>query len=324
MLALLLTFSLSICYSQITGVNGNGIPIPDELSPFPKNHFTNGGICCDKSISIPNTESSTGCSTMVKLNFYFRSLVPLTNLQDITFSMYDINSSPATTSFKGKTKLGESSFINTTADYITQDEHGEPLGDCSFYLYTGIIILDLSDYCDQDTGLENVDGQQSILIAGAFRVGDQMITAENPDVFDEDCFDHDYSEEEEGELSDFEYFNEAGRPSVTEAYILPFECCDSESDTDGVGFGGSGGISNYLNSEVSITPNPFFDKLVLTNLSIDDEIKVVDINGRQIKNLFAKSSEMTIYFDDNISKGMYFVNIKSLNGKLKTFKLVKS
>jgi len=79
-------------------------------------------------------------------------------------------------------------------------------------------------------------------------------------------------------------------------------------------------ISEINNYPVSIYPNPTKD-VMFVKTPLDASIKVVDINGKEIQSLTAKTLNTEINMS-NFVKGIYFVEVKTANSFI-TEKIIK-
>lgn len=82
-------------------------------------------------------------------------------------------------------------------------------------------------------------------------------------------------------------------------------------------------VSEYELSSFSVFPNPTTGLLNLTSKTEVNAVNVLDINGRLLKELQFRSPTFNTKIDlSNLSKGIYFLNIKSIQGS-NTIKIVK-
>ncbi|MCY1549037.1 hypothetical protein D9M68_851860 [compost metagenome] len=80
-----------------------------------------------------------------------------------------------------------------------------------------------------------------------------------------------------------------------------------------------------LNSvdQISVSPNPVFDKASIKGLNEKDVVSVYDINGRIVYSSVAKESSVIVDFS-SLNQGVYFINITELNSTVKyTGKVIK-
>lgn len=72
-------------------------------------------------------------------------------------------------------------------------------------------------------------------------------------------------------------------------------------------------------SDTSIYPNPFNDKLNISNIKNVKSITINDISGKLVKT-FPAEKELNV---QNLNIGVYIVSLKYKDGSIKTFKIVK-
>ena len=75
-------------------------------------------------------------------------------------------------------------------------------------------------------------------------------------------------------------------------------------------------VSNDVENQISVYPNPATNYLILKNVSKDSEISISDFNGRIIKKFTYKKSSIDV---QDLEKGIYFLTIN----KNKTIKFIK-
>ncbi len=82
------------------------------------------------------------------------------------------------------------------------------------------------------------------------------------------------------------------------------------------------GVDNIVQSDIAIWPNPFTSEINLSSSLLGKvEIKLFDIQGRQVMNSIDSESNATININ-LIEKGIYLLSIKSLNTKQTFWKRV--
>ncbi|WP_298419443.1 M43 family zinc metalloprotease [uncultured Kordia sp.] len=80
-----------------------------------------------------------------------------------------------------------------------------------------------------------------------------------------------------------------------------------------------------LNTQISMYPNPVQNEITFstTNGVVLKSISIVDMNGKAIKTISLKNQVQNTVAIDDLSSGVYFVNIRSDKGEIATKKLIK-
>lgn len=80
-----------------------------------------------------------------------------------------------------------------------------------------------------------------------------------------------------------------------------------------------------LNTLISMYPNPAQNEITITATSgiLLENISIVDMNGKAIKTISLKNQVQNTVTIDDLSSGVYFVNIRSNKGETATKKLIK-
>ena len=79
------------------------------------------------------------------------------------------------------------------------------------------------------------------------------------------------------------------------------------------------GVADADKSRVSVYPNPFTDVVKISDIKGVKSINIVDVSGRTVKTL-APAAELNL---GQLKSGMYFVNLKYVDGSVKTVKSIK-
>lgn len=74
---------------------------------------------------------------------------------------------------------------------------------------------------------------------------------------------------------------------------------------------------------LEIYPNPSSDKIKIQNTSEIKEITITSIDGKILRTIFSSQKEQTIDIS-NLSNGIYFLNITSVNGDVIAKKIIKN
>lgn len=93
----------------------------------------------------------------------------------------------------------------------------------------------------------------------------------------------------------------------------------STSHTRSVICMGTLAVSDAQKAEASVYPNPFHDVLNISDVKGVKSISVNDIAGRQVKEL-APASELNL---SSLKAGLYIVNLKMEDGKVRSIKVIK-
>lgn len=76
-------------------------------------------------------------------------------------------------------------------------------------------------------------------------------------------------------------------------------------------------------STITVGPNPFKNNFTLNNLNLNDEIEIIDINGKLIQtSVVKKEGSFKVNLENNNPSGIYFVKCKGASG-LQIFKMIK-
>lgn len=79
---------------------------------------------------------------------------------------------------------------------------------------------------------------------------------------------------------------------------------------------------NHLSKLITIYPNPFTDKLCLSNLS-DDEIKQISIYDHQGKLILSESEDISSINTTTLNKGLYIIQLLLTNESIMYTKMIK-
>ncbi|MFN1216728.1 T9SS type A sorting domain-containing protein [Chryseobacterium kwangjuense] len=72
--------------------------------------------------------------------------------------------------------------------------------------------------------------------------------------------------------------------------------------------------------KISIAPNPFTDRITISDVSEVKSLSITDTSGRLVKTIEKPSA--SLYLGD-LKQGMYFITLKMNNGSVKTLKAIK-
>ena len=92
-------------------------------------------------------------------------------------------------------------------------------------------------------------------------------------------------------------------------------------------YGAALSLLNYevVENSLEVYPNPTVSTIVLsnkkTNFTLDDKFQIYNITGKQIYESQITSQETNVNFS-NYANGLYFF-VSKMNGKMKTFKIIK-
>mgnify|MGYP000456974270 CR=1 FL=1 len=81
-------------------------------------------------------------------------------------------------------------------------------------------------------------------------------------------------------------------------------------------------INNQIFKDIKIYPNPVSDQLIIESERQGFEFVVLDITGKEISLAKEEFNTKTIFDTQNLSSGVYFLNVKSENSN-QIFKFVK-
>jgi hypothetical protein len=99
--------------------------------------------------------------------------------------------------------------------------------------------------------------------------------------------------------------------------------------TDSLGCTGTDSLMNYnvslndisLKNKLNFYPNPTTNKITLELSNEKGILTILDYQGKEVYNTFVDKSNNTIELD-NLSKGVYFINLKLENGERRRGKVV--
>ena len=74
------------------------------------------------------------------------------------------------------------------------------------------------------------------------------------------------------------------------------------------------GINDYVVSSIKVYPNPVYNSLTVESGSIIYSIEVCDITGKVVKTMNKISRKYTTLNMEGLTKGLYFVKVRSKNG----------
>jgi hypothetical protein len=80
-------------------------------------------------------------------------------------------------------------------------------------------------------------------------------------------------------------------------------------------------VKKIQNQYVFISPNPFQEKITISNYKNVEEIKISDLNGKKI---FSQYNPNQILDLSNLENGVYFLELLDKNGVISTEKIVKN
>ncbi|MDO4224297.1 MAG: DUF3472 domain-containing protein [Bergeyella zoohelcum] len=82
--------------------------------------------------------------------------------------------------------------------------------------------------------------------------------------------------------------------------------------------------NNVVNDEISVSPNPFEDKIYIKANNGNYEATLRDSSGRVVLSQTLKVSDVgVLYVAQNLPKGLYLLTLKQSNGEEKTYKMFK-
>lgn len=82
-------------------------------------------------------------------------------------------------------------------------------------------------------------------------------------------------------------------------------------------------ITDFETHKVALYPNPVSDKLVIESQENICQITVYDIQGKQLRSSYFNNSERTELDVSILQNGVYFIEIKALNGNSIVRKVIK-
>jgi hypothetical protein len=82
--------------------------------------------------------------------------------------------------------------------------------------------------------------------------------------------------------------------------------------------------SGQVNNQITVGPNPFKNSFVVNNINANDNLDVMDINGKSVYKVQASSTgSLEVVLPDSLKSGIYFLKVSGVNGD-NTFKLIKN
>lgn len=84
--------------------------------------------------------------------------------------------------------------------------------------------------------------------------------------------------------------------------------------------------SETISDSINIYPNPVESKIYIgTSGMMTRQIEIVDVAGRIVKHLNSETQNSLMKLDlSSLIRGMYFINIKMMDGTLKVYKFLKA
>ncbi|MCF8428646.1 MAG: T9SS type A sorting domain-containing protein, partial [Bacteroidia bacterium] len=113
----------------------------------------------------------------------------------------------------------------------------------------------------------------------------------------------------------------SGNQIITYTYSDQYGCSDSAQDSAYVDL--CTGFMALQNSAIKVYPNPATDILHIDNLQSNTTISILDVTGKEIIKFSSDKLDATISLT-NLSSGLYFIKIQTMEKDILIYKILKN